>query len=327
MDFNFNQMAEKKVLITGGCGFLGSNLARRLLELGAKITFFIIPNEDRRNIQDIEDKIKIIEGSLTNESDITEPVKGIDYIFHFAWQTDLKMSMANPRQDLFTDCAGIINLLDACKNYNPNVKIIFPSTPTVVGDVKKIPSDESAFPDPGSVYDIHKLFAEYYLKMYSEQYKIRTTVLRLSNVFGEYQKIDSPNRGVLNFMIGRALRGEPLTVYGDGSFIRDYCYVQNYMDAFILAALSENTNGQVYILGTGEGRTFNKVVEKIKQITEQSINKPVIITHIPFPPGEHNINKRDFIADYSKFREATGWNPKISFDEGLRRTIEFYIKK
>lgn len=128
-------------------------------------------------------------------------------------------------------------------------------------------------------------------------------------------------------MIGRALRGEPLTVHGEGDFIRDYCYVQNYVDAFIVTALSENTNGQVYILGTGEGRTFNEVVEKIKKITEPLIDKPVTITHIPFPEGEHKINKRDFIADYSKLREATGWIPKISFEEGLKRTIEFYIKQ
>ena len=326
MDFDFSQIIGKKILIIGGCGFLGSNLARRLIEIGTDVVIFKRIEDDEINILDIKENLKIIEGGLTNTSDIIEAVKDKDYIFHFAWQTDLKQSMLNPMKDLFSDCAGIINILEVCKNHNKNVKIIFPSTPTVTGMSEKIPSDESEFPNPRSVYDIHKLFAEYYLKMYYEQYQIKSTILRLSNVFGEYQRIDNPGRGVLNFMIGRALREEPLTVHGKGDFIRDYCYMQNYLDAFILSALSEKTNGEVYLLGTGEGRTFNEVVEKIKKITEPLINKPVVITHIPFPEAEHKINKRDSIVDYSKFRQATGWYPKISFDEGLRKTIEFYIK-
>jgi len=327
MDFNFNQISGKRVLITGGCGFLGSNLARKLIEFGANVTIFKRMGSDEKNIFDIKNKLEIIEGNFTNDTDIIEAIKDKDYIFHFAWQTDLKKSMINPRPDLFVDCSGIINLLEACKNHNKNVKIIFPSTPTVIGMPEKIPSNESASLNPLSVYDIHKLFAEFYFKMYYKQYRIKSTVLRLSNVFGEYQRTDNPSRGVLNFMIGRALRGEILTVYGEGDFIRDYCYIQNYVDAFIFAAISENTNGQVYLLGTGQGRTFNEIVEKIKLIVEGLINKPVVIKHIPHPEGEHEINKRDFIADYSKFREATGWYPQISFDEGLKKTINFYINK
>jgi len=327
MDLNQGLFAGKKVLILGGCGFLGTNLTRRLLELGANITLFTKINENKENLKEVTDEITFIEGNLTNDSDIVDAIKGKDYIFHLAWQTDLKKSMANPKQDLFNDCLGLITLLESCKNNNPHVKIIFTSTVTVVGLVEKLPSDESILPNPESVYDIHKLFAEYYLKLYYNQYKLKSVVLRLSNVFGEYQKIDNPNRGVLNFMIGKALRNEPMTVYGTGNFIRDYCYVQNYIDAFILAALSEKTNGEVYNLGTGEGRTFNEVVEKIKLITEPLTNKPVTITHIAFPEGEHSLNKRNFITDCSKFKEATGWFPKISFDEGLKRTIEFYINR
>jgi len=327
MDFNFNQITGKKVLITGGCGFLGSNLARKLIELSAEVTIFKRIDDDETNLSDIKPKLKIIAGNINNESDILEAIKNQDYIFHFAWQTDLKKSMLNPRSDLFVDCAGIINLLETCKTYNKNVKIIFPSTPTVIGLTEKIPNDESAPLNPLSVYDIHKLFAEFYFKMYYNQYGLKSTILRLSNVFGEYQRIDNPHRGVLNFMIGRALRNEPLTVYGTGNFIRDYCYVQNYIDAFILSALSNKTDGNTYILGTGEGKTFNEIVTKIKVITEELKNTNIIITHIPNPEGEHEINKRNFIADFSKFHRDTGWSPRISFDEGLKKTIQFYIKK
>ena len=163
--------------------------------------------------------------------------------------------------------------------------------------------------------------------MYSTVYGLKTVTLRLSNVFGEYQRIDNPGRGVLNFMIGRALRGEPLTVYGTGDFILDYSYVQDYIDAFLFAAESEKTNGEVYVLGSGIGKSMNEVVNSIKKEVEQSVGKIVTITHVPFPGDENTINKRNFIADTRKLRTATGWSPRIGFDEGLRKTIDFYSLK
>ncbi len=325
MDFDLKQIQGKNVLITGGCGFLGSNLAKKLVELGANVTLFIRPEKERENVKSFESKLNFIEGNLTNEIEVEKAVKNKDYLFHFAWQTDLKRSMIQPKEDLMSDILGLLNLLEVCKKNNPEIKIVFASTVTVIGNVKKIPSNEEEPENPLSIYEANKLIAEKYLQIYYNSYKIKSATLRLSNVFGELQRIDNPNRGILNFMIGRALRGEKLNVYGSGDFIRDYCYVQNYVDAFILAAISENTNGETYVLGSGEGRTFNEVVEKIKKITEQLINKNVLIEHIPFPEEENEINKRNFIADYNKFRRDTGWFPKISFDEGLKRTIEFYV--
>lgn len=327
MGFLFEQMKGKNVLITGGAGFLGSNLAKRLIEIGSNVSIFSRIGKNKENLKDIESKIKFIEGSLTNESDVSAAVKNIDYIFHFAWQTDLKKSMMNPREDLMSDLLGLINLLEVCKKENPNAKIIFSSTSTVIGYAEQISPKENHRENPLSIYEANKLLAEKYLQIYHKNFKTKFCVLRLSNVFGELQKIDNPNRGVLNFMIGRALKGEILTVYGKGDFIRDYCYVQNYVDAFIVAALSENTNGEVYILGTGEGRTMNEVVDKIKKITEAMTGKSVVIENIPFPEGENEINKRNFVANFSKFKEATGWYPKISFDEGLEKTIGFFVRK
>lgn len=319
-------MKNKKILITGGNGFLGSNLARKLLDEN-EVTLVIKPESNRYNLEGIENRVAIKEREINSKTDLKDLILKKDYLFHFAWQTDLKKSMENPIEDAEKDLLGLINLLESCRKYNPYIKIIFPSTVTVIGMPKKIPSDENESENPLSVYEINKLTAEKFLRVYYEKYKIKSCVLRLSNVFGEYQKIDNPNRGVLNFMIGRALRNEPLTVYGEGDWIRDYCYVQDYLDAFILAAESEKTNGEVYVLGSGDGKTFNGVVEKIKEITEQLTGKNVIIKHIPFPEKEHEINKRNFVADFSKFNSATGWLPKISFDEGLKRTIEFYINK
>ena len=319
------KLKHKKILITGG-GFLGSNLARRLLDEGNEITLFFRANTDLSRIKDIigNRNLKLVDGSLLDKEDIKKAIKNKDYLFHFAWQTDLKKSMEKPVEDLNNDVLGLVNILETCKEFNREIKIIFASAVTVIGNASKLPSNEYEEENPLSVYDLHKLIAEKYLQFYYKSFEIKSCVLRLSNVFGEHQKIDNPNRGVLNFMIGKSLRGEPLTVYGDGKWIRDYCYVQNYIDAFILAAESGNTNGEIYVLGSGEGRTFNEAVEKIKSIVESLTGKKVFIEHVPFPESEHEINKRNFIADYSKFNSATNWLPKISFEEGLRKTIEFY---
>ncbi len=318
-------MKNKKILITGGAGFLGSNLARRLIEEN-EIFLFVKPGADLWRIVDIKEhkNMKIIEGDLLNREAIETTIRDKDYLFHFVWQTDLKKSMSQPFEDLKNDVGGLINVLERCKEINPHIKIVFPSTVTVIGMPQKMPSDENERENPTSIYDINKLTAEKFLSVYFSEYGIKNCVLRLSNVFGEYQKIDNPNRGVLNFMIGRALREEPLTVYGEGNWIRDYCYVQNYIDAFILAAESEKTNGEVYVLGSGTGKTFNEVVEKIKGVTKELTGINISIEHVPFPEKEHEINKRNFIADFSKFKGDTGWKPKISFDEGIRKTIEFY---
>ena len=325
MDFDFSSMKEKNVLIVGGGGFIGSNLARKLLELGANVFIITRKEKSRENFFGIESKITFLEGDLTDEEFVSESLNGKDFLFHLAWQTDLKKSMANPQEDVKNDIGGLLNILESCRN--KNAKIIFASAVTVAGKTENLSPTEEFPENPVSIYEVNKLIAEKYLKMYYSVYGINSCVLRLSNVFGEFQRIDNPSRGVLNFMIGRALRGEKLTVYGKGDFIRDYCYVQNYIDAFLLAAMSEKTNGQVFILGSGEGRTMNEVVEKIKEIVESLTNENVEISHVEFPKGESEINKRNFIANYSKFKAATGWFPKISFDDGLRKTIEFYLKK
>src|SRR3989338_10485212 len=203
MQANMPSFTGKRVLITGGCGFLGSNLARRLINDGAKVSLFVRPGKNKDNILDIVDKVEIIEGSLLNEKDYANMLKEKDFLFHFAWQTDLKASMQHPQEDVSSDIISLLNILEFCRKENPSIKIIFPSTTTVIGIPENIPSDESATERPLSIYEVNKLTAEKYLQMYSTVYGLKTVTLRLSNVFGEYQRIDNPGRGVLNFMIGR----------------------------------------------------------------------------------------------------------------------------
>ena len=308
-------MKGKQVLITGGNGFLGSNLAKRLSSEGADVTVICrnkmyINNSNKYGEDIIFEEIEINEKTIFKEL-----IEGKDIIFHFAWQTDLGDSMKFPEKDIKNDILGLIRLLEDCKEYNPGVKIIFPSTVTVMGlgDGR-----------PTSVYDINKLMAENLLYMYHKNYGLNFTCLRLANVFGEGQKIDNPKRGVLNFMMGLSLQGKNLTVYGDGKSIRDYSYVKNFMDAFILAAESGKTNGKTYILGSGIGKTFNEAVGEIKRLANEIYGNKVEIKHIPFPEGTNPINHRDFVADISEFKKDTGWTPKISFEDGLKKTMEFY---
>jgi len=317
---------EKNVLITGGAGFLGSNLARRLLQQGAILTLFLKKGEDCKNIKDIQKKLTIIEGDLLKEEDVTKAIQRQEYLFHFAWQTNLKESMQHPQQDLQHDGVALLNIMESIRKHNPALKIIFTSTVTVIGMPEKISSNETEKNNPLSIYDVHKLLGEHYLSMYAQIYGLKTVALRLANVFGEYQSIDNPNRGVLNFMIGKALKGEPMTVYGKGDFIRDYSYVQNFIDAFLLAAASDKVHGQSLVLGSGKGFTFNEVVDTIKKITKEITGKDVTITHVPFHGDEHSINKRNFVADSTRFQKLTGWYPQVSFEEGLRRTILFYYQ-
>ena len=183
MDFDFSGMAGKNALITGGAGFLGSNLAKKLVELDANVTLFLSTGKDKKNVADIENKIKIIEGNLTNDADVLDAVKNKDYIFHFAWQSDLKKSMLFPKEDLMTDILSLLNLLEVYRKENPNVKIIFPSTPTVVGYAENLKQDETPRENPLSIYEANKLMAEKYLQVYYKNYNLKFCVLRMEYVY------------------------------------------------------------------------------------------------------------------------------------------------
>lgn len=327
---NFEAMRGKKILITGGAGFLGSTLAERFVKIGAEVNVLIKTGTDISRLENIKEKIKIVERDLTKKESLIEIIKEKDFLFHLAWQTDLKKSNAEPQKDIENDLVGLINILEICKEHNPKIKIIFSSTVTVIGDINEIPVDETHEVKPISIYDVNKFVAEKYLYNYYKNFGIKFCVLRLSNVFGEMQKIDSPSRGILNFMIGKAIRGEPLTVYGDGNFIRDYTYAEDYINAFILSAISKNTDGEFYVLGSEQGRTFNSVVETIKKIGEKIMEKEILITHIQPPnqqKGEEKINNRNFIADCKKFKQATGWFAKTNFEEGIKKTFEYHYRK
>jgi UDP-glucose 4-epimerase len=311
------------VLITGGLGFIGSNLAHSLVD-SANVTLFTKSTNKLRNIKEIQDKVEIIQGDITDTKKVESIVKDKDHIFHFAGQNDHILSLENPLLDVDINCKGTLNILESARKFSENANIIFSSTESVVGKIAKLPASEDQQENPLSLYEVHKLTGEKYLYIYNKVYGLNTTTLRFANVFGERQTMKVTNRGILNQMIRRTFLGEPITVYGDGSFIRDYSYIKNFIDACILAALSPNTNGEVYMMGSGKGLSFKDMVTKINETVKDLTGKSTEIKNVPFPETEKKIDRGDIIIDYSKFNKATGWFPKVSFEEGLKRTILFY---
>lgn len=327
---NFSEIYGSRVLITGGLGFIGSNLTIRCVELGCQVTLLTRSLEKSYNIAPVSEKVRLELSDLSTGEQAVSTLRsllpGQDFIFHMAAQTSHIQSMKTPLQDLEINCATTLALLEGCRDLAPESAIVMPCTVTQVGRVDALPVDENIPDWPLSLYDTHKLTCEKYLYVYHENYGLKTTTLRLANVFGERQQVNNPHRGILNYMLKRALTGEPLTIYEPGDFIRDYSYVQNVVDALLLAATAGQTAGQAYIFGSGVGLKFHEMVEQVVNEVRSLVGLEAEIRWVPFPPSEKKIDSGNFIADNSKFCKHTGWVPQISFTEGLHNTIRFYQK-
>ncbi len=300
--------SKKNILITGANGYIGSSVAKTLANKARHLTLFT------RQTGDIADKN--IWKSL---------LKNIDIIFHFAAQTSSRFANNNPHQDLETNVLPILSMIETCIKYNYSPDIVFSGAVTEVGYTEKGKTNEEQKDLPITIYDIHKLTAEKYLQYYSNQLKRRAAILRLPNIYGPGPSSSRPDRGITNMMVKKAIKGEPLTVYGDGSYVRDYLYIDDVVDAFLKAAANlEKTKGKYYVVGTGVGHTILEMATIIKEEAEKITDKKIKILFASFPEGTSPIEYRNFIADSSKFRKDTGWSAKISLREGIRKTIEYF---
>ncbi len=247
-----------------------------------------------------------------------------DAIFHLAAQTSHIESMNDPLADLAANCGVTLKLLEACREHAPEAAFVMPGTVTQAGRVKAVPAGESLPDWPVSIYDAHKLTCEKYLYVYAQNYGLKTTTLRLANVFGERQQVNNPRRGILNYMLKRALTGDPITIYEPGDFVRDCSYIQNVVDALLLAAASPHTNGKSYVFGSGQGLKFYEMIDQLVEQVHAVTGLAADVHWVPFPSDEKRIDVGDFIADNRKFRAHTGWSERVDFAAGLRNTVEFY---
>lgn len=313
----------KRVLITGGLGFIGSNLARRLVDMGAAVTLVdsMIPEYGGNlwNIEGLQDKVRVNISDVRDEHSMKYLVRGQDYLFNLAGQTSHLDSMHNPYADLEINARAQLFILEACRRHNPGVKVIFAGTRQIYGKPDALPVDERHPVRPVDVNGINKMAGEAYHSVYHQVYGIRSSILRLSNTYGPRMRVKDTRQTFLGIWIRHLIEGKPITVYGDGAQVRDFNYVDDVVEAFLLAAASDAADGEVYNLGADDPLTLREVAELLIDV-----NGKGTYTLVPFPEDRKSIDIGDYYGDYRKIRARLGWKPSTMLREGLERSLEFY---
>ena len=319
-------ISNKRILITGGSGFIGSNLARRLVEHGNTITLVdsLIPEYggNLRNIHGIQDKITINLSDVRDVAAINDLITGHDYLFNLAGQTSHLDSMHDPITDLDINAKAQLSILEACRKYNSGIRIVFASTRQIYGKPKYLPVDEKHPRHPVDVNGINKIAGEQYHILYQEVYGIASSVLRLTNTYGPRMRIRDAKQTFLGIWIRNLLEGKSIQVFGDGKQRRDYNYVEDVLDALMIAATEEKAIGKVYNLGAPAPLSLEDTAKIMCHTIEGSDYQM-----IPFPEDRKAIDVGDFICDYSAFRNQFGWEPKVNFEEGIQRSIDYFRKE
>lgn len=312
-----------RVLVTGGLGFIGSHVARRLLELGAEVTVIdaLVPGYggNRFNVEKIEDQIEVVVADVRDAAALERCLEGRDYLLNLAGQVSHTESMSDPSRDLDNNCLAHLSVLEACRRLNPGVRIAFASTRQVYGRSVYLPMDESHPCQPVDVNGIHKLTAERYHLLYHEVYGIRSAVLRLTNTYGPGQLVSHPRQGFMGWFLRKVVEAGEIELMGDGRQLRDLNYVDDTVEALLLAAASPVAWGQVYNLGAGESIELLGLVRLMIEIAGRGSYR-----HVPFPPERKRIDVGSVTTDFGKIRTDLGWQPRIALREGLERSIRYY---
>ena len=314
----------KRTLITGGLGFIGSNLARRLVELGAEVTVVdsLIPEYggNLRNIAGLEDKVRVNVSDVRDSHSLPYFVREQDYLFNLAGQTSHMDSMTDPQTDLEINARAQLSILEACRSHNPGIRIVFASTRQIYGRADYLPVDEKHPLRPVDVNGINKLAGESYHLLYHRVYGVCSTVLRLTNTIGPRMRIKDARQTFVGVWIKNLLSGEPFEVWG-GEQLRDFTYVDDAVDAFLGAAARPEAAGEVYnVGGTAPVSLQHLAAELVKANGEGDY---VIRS---FPGERKKIDIGDFYADYRLITEKLGWKPKTTLRATLAKTLAFYRK-
>ncbi|MDG6257866.1 MAG: NAD-dependent epimerase/dehydratase family protein [Methanomicrobiaceae archaeon] len=316
-------MEDANVLIIGGLGFLGSNLAHRLVASGARVTLFDACLDpygwNYANITEIARDVEVVVADTRNFEAVCVHVADKDLIFNFAAQVSHSLSMERPCTDIEINCRGNMNVLEACRRLNDGVTILFAGTRSETGEAQYLPVDEDHPDNPSDIYSINKLAAEKYHLMYHHVYGMPTTVIRVGNTYGPRHQMKHGQYGVLNYFIRRAMLDEPILIYGDGEQIREYCYVDDVCDAFYRAAQTPKSIGEYFVIGSGEPVKFIEMANRVLR----AVGKGSLI-HTPYPEGREKIDVQKFFVANDKISEYLGWHPTITLKEGLEKTVAFY---
>jgi UDP-glucose 4-epimerase len=314
-----------RVLITGGLGFIGSSLARRLVEMRAQVTLIdsLIPQYGGNlfNIHDIQDQLKVNVADVRDPHAMAHWIQNQDFLFNLAGQTSHLDSMTDPLTDLNINAAAQLYILEACREHNSKIKIVFASTRQLYGKPRYLPVNESHPIEPVDVNGINKLAGEWYHLLYNRVHKIRACALRLTNTYGPGMRVKDARQTFLGIWIRQLIEGKPIQVYGDGNQLRDFNYVDDVVDALLSAAAASNSEGQVFNLGHSEHVSLKALAELLIQLYGQGSFQLV-----PFPPARKDIDIGDYFSDFSKIEEALKWTPRTPLRVGLEKTLEYYSR-
>ena len=323
MNDHLNFYANKRILITGGLGFIGSNLAHRLVELGADVLLVdsLVPDYGGNlfNIHGIEDRLRVNIADVRDPHAMNALVPGQDVIFNLAGQVSHLDSMTDPFTDLEINVRSQLFILEACRHHNPQAMIVYAGTRQQYGRPRYLPLDEEHRNRPLDVNGVNKMAGEWYHLVYTTAYGLRTCSLRLTNTYGPRQLLKHSRQGFIAWFIRLAVEGREIQVYGDGQQRRDLTFVEDVVDAFLRAGASPQAVGEVFNLG---GLQPISLLDLARLIVETAGRGSVRL--VPWPPDRQRIDVGDVFSSYAKIEQALGWRPQVTLREGLERTIAYY---
>lgn len=312
----------RHVLITGGLGFTGSHLARRLVDEGAVVTLVdsLIPEYGGNlfNIATIADDVRVNISDVRDEHGLRYLIQGQDILFNLAGQTGHLDSMTDPQTDLDINCRAQLSILETCRRYNPAIKIVFASTRQIYGRPEYLPVDEKHLVRPVDVNGINKAAGERYHILYNDVYGIRACALRLTNAYGPHMRVRDARQTFLGVWIRRLLEGEPFEVW-EGAQLRDFTYVDDAVDAFCRAALDDAADGRTFNLGGLEVISLRDLAELLVRVAGSGSYETR-----SFPAERKRIDIGDYYSDDRLIRSTLGWEPRVRLEDGLARTLAFY---
>lgn len=315
----------KRILITGGLGMIGSTLTHKLVNLGAEVTLvdpLIKPyGGNLFNIKSIEKSVKVNISDIRDKESIKILVQDKDIVFNLAGQVSHNDSLKDPYLDADINYIGHLNVLEAIKNYNPTAKVLYSGSRLQFGKIFSNPVSEDHPLKPLTPYALNKTAAENLYLYYHRVFGIPVVIFRIANPYGPRCQMKHSKYAIINWFIRNAMENNEIVIFGDGEQIRDYIYVEDLADAFILASVNDNISGDVFNVGSGIGTEFKEMVQRIVD----KVGKGTI-KHVPWPSNYLNVETGDYITDINKIKQILKWKPKVDLEEGINKTYDYYKK-